>query len=295
MLFAFDGELAGIIAVADTIKADSAEAIRELKGMGIKTVMLTGDNERTANAIGVLAGVDEVIAGVLPEGKADVIRRLKDKGKVAMVGDGINDAPALTIADTGIAIGAGTDVAIDAADIVVMKSRLTDVTAAIRMSRATIRNIHQNLFWAFFYNAICIPLAMGLYGVAMKPMYGAAAMALSSFFVCMNALRLNLVRIHDASHDRKIKQNPAIQAGSSETAEEKKEEKPMTKTLKVEGMMCEHCEARVKKALEKLDGVESAVADHNKGTAVVTLLADVDNDTLKQAVEEQDYLVRGIE
>lgn len=295
LLFAFDGELAGIIAVADTIKADSAEAIRELKGMGIKTVMLTGDNERTANAIGVLAGVDEVIAGVLPEGKADVIRRLKDKGKVAMVGDGINDAPALTIADTGIAIGAGTDVAIDAADIVVMKSRLTDVTAAIRMSRATIRNIHQNLFWAFFYNAICIPLAMGLYGVAMKPMYGAAAMALSSFFVCMNALRLNLVRIHDASHDRKIKQNPAIQAGSSETAEEKKEEKPMTKTLKVEGMMCEHCEARVKKALEKLDGVESAVADHNKGTAVVTLLADVDNDTLKQAVEEQDYLVRGIE
>ncbi|MBQ8074514.1 MAG: heavy metal translocating P-type ATPase [Oscillospiraceae bacterium] len=294
LFFTFGGRLAGIIAVADTIKEDSARAISEMRGMGIRVCMLTGDNERTAKAIGTQAGVDEVIAGVLPDGKADVIRRLKESGKVTMVGDGINDAPALTVADIGIAIGAGTDVAIDAADIVVMKSRLTDVTAAIRMSRATIRNIHQNLFWAFFYNAICIPLAMGLYGIAMKPMYGAAAMALSSFFVCMNALRLNLVKIHDPSHDRKIKQKSA-DAASAVPAEIKKEDTPMTKTLKVEGMMCQHCEARVKKALEAVDGVESAVADHNLGTAVVTLKADVSDDALIKAVEAQDYQVLGIE
>ena len=294
LFFTADGKLAGIIAVADTIKDDSARAISELRGMGIRVVMLTGDNARTANAIGSQAGVDDVIAGVLPEGKAESIRRLKEAGKVTMVGDGINDAPALTVADIGIAIGAGTDVAIDAADIVVMKSRLTDVTAAIRMSRATIRNIHQNLFWAFFYNAICIPLAMGLYGIAMKPMYGAAAMALSSFFVCMNALRLNLVKIHDSSHDRKIKQKSAGTA-SVAPAEIKTEEKPMTKTLKVEGMMCPHCEARVKKALEAVEGVKSAVADHTAGTAVVTLKAAVADDILVQAVEAQDYKVLGVE
>ena len=305
LLFAKDGKAIGIIAVADTIKEDSARAVEELKGMGIRTVMLTGDNEKTARAIGRAAGVDEVIAGVLPDGKADVIRRLKEEGKVAMVGDGINDAPALTLADTGIAIGAGTDVAIDAADIVVMKSRLTDVTAAIRMSRATIRNIHQNLFWAFFYNALCIPLAAGLYGIAMKPMYGAAAMALSSFFVCMNALRLNLVKIHDASHDRKKKQNKNAEGGCSdqtcaldapkETAEDVKEEKTMTKTLKVEGMMCGHCEARVAKALKGVAGVENAVADHAAGTAVVTLNAPVADELLVKAVEAQDYKVLGIE
>ena len=294
LLFTVGGHFAGIIAVADTIKIDSAQAISELRGMGIRVVMLTGDNERTAKAIGTQAGVDDVIAGVLPDGKADVILSLKKEGKTAMVGDGINDAPALTIADIGIAIGAGTDVAIDAADIVVMKSRLTDVTAAIRMSRATIRNIHQNLFWAFFYNAICIPLAMGLYGISMKPMYGAAAMALSSFFVCMNALRLNLVKIHDPSRDRKIKQKSAG-TQSAAPAEIKTEEKEMTKTLKVEGMMCEHCEARVKKALEAVDGVESAVADRNAGTAVVTLKADIADDILAKAVEAQDYKVLGIE
>ena len=301
LLFTAGGRLAGIIAVADTIKEDSAQAIEELKGMGIKVVMLTGDNERTAKAIGGQAGVDEVIAGVLPDGKADVIKRLKEEGKVAMVGDGINDAPALTVADTGIAIGAGADVAIDAADVVVMKSRLTDVTAAIRLSRATIRDIHQNLFWAFFYNIICIPLAIGLYGVAMKPMYGAAAMACSSFFVCMNALRLNLVKIHDASRDRKIKQNTA-NTGNTESVQPEtientasEEEKTMTKTLKVEGMMCGHCEARVKKALETVEGVESAVADHNNGTAVVTLTEDVADEVLVKAVEDQDYKVLGVE
>ena len=295
LLFALDGELAGLIAVADPIKEDSAQAIRELRNMGIQTVMLTGDNERTARAISSQAGVDHVIAGVLPEGKADVIRTLKPLGKVAMVGDGINDAPALTVADNGIAIGAGTDVAIDAADIVVMKSRLTDVTAAIRLSRATIRNIHQNLFWAFFYNVICIPLAMGLYGIEMKPMYGAAAMALSSFFVCMNALRLNLVKPHDPGRDRKVK---AISAEALEqliSAETNKEEMTMKKTLKVEGMMCMHCEARVKKALEAVPGVESAVADHDAGTAVVTLSAPVEDDVLRAAVEAQDYKVLGVE
>ena len=295
LLFAYDGKLIGLVAAADPIKSDSAQAIRELNGMGIRTVLLTGDNERTAKAIAGQAGVGQVIAGVLPEGKADVIRSLKTLGKVAMVGDGINDAPALTVADNGVAIGAGTDVAIDAADIVVMKSRLTDVAAAIRLSRATIRNIHQNLFWAFFYNVICIPLAMGLYGIEMKPMYGAAAMALSSFFVCMNALRLNLVRPHENGHDKK---KTAISAEALEqivAAETKKEEKPMTKTLKVEGMMCMHCEARVKKALEAVPGVESAVADHTAGTAVVTLREPVADALLRGAVEAQDYKVLGME
>ena len=295
LLFALDGKLCGMIAVADPIKQDSAQAIRELRNMGIQTVMLTGDNERTARAISGQAGVDQVIAGVLPEGKADVIRKLKPLGKVAMVGDGINDAPALTVADNGIAIGAGTDVAIDAADIVVMKSRLTDVTAAIRLSRATIKNIHQNLFWAFFYNAICIPLAMGLYGIEMKPMYGAAAMALSSFFVCMNALRLNLVNPHDGKHDRKEKTVSAEALEQIVAAESIKEEKTMKKILNVEGMMCMHCEARVKKALETVPGVESAIADHSTGTAVVTLAAPVEDEALRAAVEAQDYKVLGIE
>ena len=289
LLFAVDGELVGIIAVADRIKQDSAQAIAQLRGMGIRTVMLTGDNVRTANAISSQAGVDHVVAGVLPDGKADMIRKLMKLGKTAMVGDGINDAPALTVADTGVAIGAGTDIAIDAADIVVMKSRLTDVTAAIRLSRATIRNIHQNLFWAFFYNTICIPLAMGLYGIEMKPMYGAAAMALSSFFVCMNALRLNLVKPHDDRHDRKTN------TVAPEAITQLIGEQNMTKTLRVEGMMCMHCEARVKKALEAVSGVDSAVADHTAGTAVVTLSAPVEDDVLRSAVEAQDYKVLGIE
>ena len=284
LLFTKGGSFIGIIAVADTIKDDSSSAIKELKGMGINVYMLTGDNERTARAIGRQAGDIEVIAQVLPDGKSKKISDLKKQGKVIMVGDGINDAPALTVADTGIAIGAGADVAIDAADIVVMKNRLSDVSAAIRLSRATIRNIHENLFWAFIYNAICIPLAIGLYGIEMKPAYGAAAMALSSFCVCMNALRLNLVKIHDASHDKKIK-----------TKIIKTEEKTMTKTLKIEGMMCGHCEARVKKALEAVAGVESAVADHNANTAVVTLNAEVSDDVLKKAVEDQDYKVLGVE
>ena len=295
LLFAYDGKLLGMIAVADPIKADSARAIRELGGMGVRTVLLTGDNQRTARAIAKQAGVDQVIAGVLPDGKAQVIGRLKSLGKVTMVGDGINDAPALTVADNGVAIGAGTDVAIDAADIVVMKSRLSDVTAAIRLSRATIRNIHQNLFWAFFYNAVCIPLAMGLYGIEMKPMYGAAAMALSSFFVCMNALRLNLVKPHDAKHDKAMKSIPADALEPIVAAETNKEETSMKKTLKVEGMMCMHCEARVKKALEAVEGVESAVADHNLGTAVVTLKTPVSDEILKSAVEAQDYKVLGVE
>ncbi|MBR2264168.1 MAG: heavy metal translocating P-type ATPase [Firmicutes bacterium] len=287
LLFAEDEKLLGIIAVADPIKEDSAEAIHELKHMGIRVVMLTGDNERTAQAIGREAGVDEVVAGVLPDGKEAVIRELKESGKVAMVGDGINDAPALTRADIGIAIGAGADVAIDAADVVLMKSGLKDVSAAVRMSRATIRNIHENLFWAFIYNAICIPMAIGLFGFAMQPMYGAAAMSLSSFCVCMNALRLNLVKIHDASHDKPLKKQAVITL-------EKKEEPVMEKTLQVEGMMCVHCEARVKKALEAIEGVESAVASHEAGTAVVTLSKDVADDVLKKAVEDQDYKVTGI-
>ena len=295
LLFSLDGALAGVIAVADPIKEDSERAVRELRNRGIRTVMLTGDNERTARTISRQAGVDHVIAGVLPEGKADVIRSLKPLGKVTMVGDGINDAPALTIADNGVAIGAGTDVAIDAADIVVMKSRLTDVTAAIRLSRATIRNIHQNLFWAFFYNVICIPLAMGLYGIEMKPMYGAAAMALSSFFVCMNALRLNLVKPHDSGRDRKRNVIPADVLEQLISADTNKEDKTMKKTLKVEGMMCMHCEARVKKALEAIPGVDSAVADHTAGTAVVTMSAPVEDEVLRAAVEAQDYKVLGVE
>ena len=252
--------------------------------MGIDVYMLTGDNERTAKAIGRQAGVDEVIAGVLPEGKSRKISELKKQGKVIMVGDGINDAPALTATDTGIAVGAGTDVAIDAADIDVMKNRLTDVSAAIRLSRATIRNIRENLFWAFIYNAVCIPLAIGLYGIEMKPAYGAAAMAMSSLCVCMNALRLNLVKIHDPGHDRKIR---------SKTM--KTEDKTMTKTLKIEGMMCGHCEARVKKTLEAIDGIESAVPDHNANTAVITLSKDVPEEVIKAAVEAQDYKFIGME
>ena len=289
LFFAKDGKLIGIIAVADIIKEDSPQAVRELQGMGIQVVMLTGDNERTAKAIGRQAGVDEVIAGVLPEGKESVIRNLKKKGKVAMVGDGINDAPALTRADMGIAIGAGTDIAIDAADVVLMKSRLSDVPAAIRLSRATLRNIHENLFWAFFYNVIGIPLAAGvwipLFGWKLNPMFGAAAMSLSSFCVVTNALRLNLFKMHDASKDKKIKAK----------ADHKKEETTMTKTMKIEGMMCGHCEAAVKKALEAVAGVEAAEVSHEAGTAVVTLTAEVADDVLKNAVEAKDYKVTDIQ
>ena len=275
----------GIIAVADVIKEDSPQAVRELQNMGIRVVMLTGDNERTAKAIGAQAGVDEVIAGVLPEGKESVIRALRKKGKVAMVGDGINDAPALTRADTGIAIGAGTDVAIDAADVVLMKSRLPDVPAAIRLSRATLRNIHQNLFWAFFYNTIGIPLAAGVFiplGLTLNPMFGAAAMSLSSFCVVSNALRLNLFDLRNASKDKKIKMKH-------------KEEPNMEKTMKIEGMMCGHCEARVKKALEALPEVAQAAVSHEMGTAVVTLSAELSNEALKKAVEDQDYTVTAID
>ena len=287
LFFAEDGRLQGIIAVADVIKEDSPRAVKELQNMGIHVVMLTGDNERTARAIGKQAGVDEVIAGVLPDGKESVIRELKKKGKVAMVGDGINDAPALTRADMGIAIGAGTDVAIDAADVVLMKSRLSDVPAAIRLSRATLRNIHENLFWAFFYNVIGIPLAAGvwipIFGWQLNPMFGAAAMSLSSFCVVTNALRLNWFKVHDAGKDKKIKQNV------------KKEKTTMTKTIKIEGMMCGHCEAAVKKALEALPQVDEAQVSHEKGTAVVTLNGEVSDDVLKKAVEDKDYKVTGIE
>ena len=287
MFFEAEGKLLGIIAVADTIKEDSREAISQLKGMGIHVVMLTGDNEKTARAIGAQAGVDEVIAGVLPDGKESVVRKLQKQGKVAMVGDGINDAPALTRADTGIAIGAGTDVAIDAADVVLMKSRLLDVPAAIRLSRQTLKNIHENLFWAFFYNVIGIPLAAGLYisllGWKLNPMFGAAAMSLSSFCVVTNALRLNLFKLYETKHDRKIKQA------------KREETKEMTKTMKIEGMMCGHCEARVKKTLEAIDGVTEAAVSHEAGTAVVTLVSDVTDETLKDAVEAQDYKVTSIE
>ncbi len=283
LFFARGDQLAGVIAVADTIKADSAEAVKELKNMGIEVYMITGDNEKTAQAIASQAGVDHVIAGVLPDGKEAVIRDLEKKGKVAMVGDGINDAPALTRADLGVAIGAGADVAIDAADVVIMKSGLTDVAAAIRLGRATIRDIHENLFWAFFYNVICIPLAAGFYSAVfgwnfeMSPMVGAAAMSLSSFTVCMNALRLNLFDVHNASKDKKI------------TKKHKKETKNMTETVKIKGMMCEHCEATVKKALEQLDGVESAVVSHDNGTAVLELSKPVEDDAIRKAVEDKDY------
>lgn len=283
LFFSYDDTYLGMICVADTMKEDSPQAIKEMQNMGIQVVMLTGDNKKTADAIGKKAGVDEVIAGVLPDGKESVIRDLQKHGKVAMVGDGINDAPALTRADIGIAIGAGTDIAIDAADVVLMNSKLTDVTAAIRLSRATLRNIHENLFWAFFYNAICIPIAAGVFihltGWQMSPMLGAAAMSLSSFFVCMNALRLNTFSMHDASKDIKRK---------------KKEKKTMEKTLEITGMMCGHCEMAVKKALEAVDGVESADVSHEKGTAVVTLSKEVSNDVLKKAVEDKDYTVTSI-
>ena len=288
LFFAQAGRLAGVIAVADVIKADSPAAIAALRNMGIRVVMLTGDNEKTARAIGRLAGVDEVIAGVLPEGKESVIRRLQAQGKVAMVGDGINDAPALTRADIGIAIGAGTDVAIDAADVVLMKSRLSDVPAAIRLSRATLRNIHENLFWAFFYNVIGIPLAAGvwipLFGWTLNPMFGAAAMSLSSFCVVSNALRLNLFKLHDAGKDKKINRHS-----------KHKEETTMVKTMKIEGMMCGHCEAAVKKALEAIDSVASAEVSHTAGTAVVTLSKPVENAVLRKAVEDKDYTVTDIE
>ena len=307
LFFGGAGRLLGVIAVADTIKEDSPEAIRQLQNMGIRVVMLTGDNQRTADAIGRQAGVDEVIAGVLPDGKEAVIRQLQASGKVAMVGDGINDAPALTRADTGIAIGAGTDVAIDAADVVLMNSKLSDVPAAIRLSRATLRNIHENLFWAFIYNIIGIPLAAGLFipfGLTLNPMFGAAAMSLSSFCVVSNALRLNLFDLHSTKHDHKKASPAAVSAqpaaenntpSDTEAPDGKMEDDPMKKTLNIEGMMCCHCEARVKKALEAIPGVSEAVASHTDGTAVVTLTEDVADDVLKNAVEAQDYKVTGIQ
>ncbi len=307
LFFGGAGRLLGVIAVADTIKEDSPEAIRQLQDMGIRVVMLTGDNQRTADAIGRQAGVDEVIAGVLPDGKETVIRQLQASGKVAMVGDGINDAPALTRADTGIAIGAGTDVAIDAADVVLMNSKLSDVPAAIRLSRATLRNIHENLFWAFIYNIIGIPLAAGLFipfGLTLNPMFGAAAMSLSSFCVVSNALRLNLFDLHSTRHDHKTASPAAAPVQSAaennkksdaEAPEVKTEDNTMKKTLKVEGMMCGHCEARVKKALEALPEVDEAVVSHEAGTAIVTLNAEVADDVLKNAVEAQDYKVTGIQ
>ena len=295
LFFAADDRLCGIIAVADTIKEDSPEAVRQLKNMGIRVVMLTGDNEQTANAIGKQAGVDEVIAGVLPDGKEAVIRKLKKQGRVAMVGDGINDAPALTRADMGIAIGAGSDVAIDAADVVLMKSRLIDVPAAVRLSRATLTNIHENLFWAFFYNVIGIPLAAGLWypllGWKLNPMFGAAAMSLSSFCVVTNALRLNLCRVYDPKHDRKATPDRKNKANKPNESEEKS----MTKTMNIEGMMCGHCEARVKKALEALDAVSEAAVSHESGTAVVTLSSDISDEKLKETVEAEDYKVTSIQ
>ena len=296
LFFAQGKQLLGIIAVADVIKEDSPQAIQELRNMGIQVVMLTGDNERTAQTIAKQAGVDHVVAGGLPDGNEAVIRKLKEYGKVAMVGDGINDAPALTRADLGIAIGAGTDVAIDAADVVLMKSRLSDVPAAIRLSRVTLRNIHQNLFWAFIYNTIGIPLAAGVFiplGLTLNPMFGAAAMSLSSFCVVTNALRLNLFKLHDASQDKK--RDPVSISLETAKIQPKKEQEIMEKTLTIEGMMCTHCEARVKKALEALENVTQAQVSHEKGTAVVTLSADVPNDTLKQAVEAQDYPVTKIQ
>ena len=295
LFFVKDNQMLGIIAVADVIKEDSPIAIKQLQDMGIHVVMLTGDNEKTAKAIGEQAGVDEVIAGVLPDGKGQIIEMLKAYGKTAMVGDGINDAPALTKADMGIAIGAGTDIAIDAADVVLMKNRLSDVPAAIRLSRATLKNIHQNLFWAFFYNVIGIPLAAGiwipLFGWELNPMFGAAAMSLSSFCVVTNALRLNLVKIHDAGKDKK---RTSKQVKSIIINEKKEEETTMTKTMKIEGMMCMHCEARVKKVLEALPQVDEAVVSHEAGTAILTLNTDIANDELKKVIEDQDYKVLDI-
>ena len=314
LFFEEEGRLLGMIAVADVIKQDSAEAVHQLQNMGIEVVMLTGDNERTAKAIGADAGVDRVIAGVLPDGKEAVIRELQKRGRVAMVGDGINDAPALTRADIGIAIGAGTDVAIDSADVVLVNSTLMDAAAAVRLSRATLRNIHENLFWAFFYNLICIPLAAGLFRYKMNPMVGAAAMSLSSFTVCMNALRLNLTKIYDTAHDRKIRHRSGEFSGAGSVPEheenqddifpetqeirentDNKKEDTMTKTVMIEGMMCGHCEASVKKALEALEGVTAAEVSHEKGTAVLTLAADVDDAVITRAVEDRDYKVLGIE
>ena len=288
MLFAKECNLLGIIAVADTIKEDSKSAIKQLENMGIEVYMLTGDNEQTARAIGKSAGIENVIAGVLPDGKETVIIKLQKQGRVAMVGDGINDAPALTRADTGIAIGAGTDVAIDSADVVLMNSRLSDVAAAVRLSRKTLKNIHENLFWAFAYNIILIPMAAGFYkGINMNPMWGAAAMSLSSFTVCMNALRLNLFKIHNSEHDRKRR--------SLKHNKSNMEDIEMVKTVKIEGMMCGHCEMTVKKTLEALDGVESAEVSHEKGNAVLTLSKDVSDDVIKEAVEAKDYKFVSVE
>ena len=309
LLFALDGKAAGLIAVADPIRQDSAQAIRELRNMGIQTVMLTGDNRRTAEAIGRQAGVNEVIADVLPDGKEAIIRRLQEKGRVAMIGDGINDAPALTRADIGIAIGAGTDVAMDAADVVLMKSRLTDASAAVRLSRQTYRNILENLFWALFYNVLLIPVAAGAYvrllGITMDPMLGAAAMSLSSLCVVSNALRLNLFRVHDDSRDRKLKHTvetdtegfllPHLSRAEEDTNQKESEESGMKKTIRIEGMMCPHCEATVKKALEKLPQVDSAEVSHTEGTAVVSLNAEIEDAVLKETVEAKDYDVTGIE
>ena len=297
LFFEEDGQMLGVIAVADRIREDSREGIRQLKNQGLRVVMLTGDNERTAQAIAAQAGVDEWVAGVLPEGKEEVIRKLQEYGRVAMVGDGINDAPALTRADTGIAIGAGTDVAIDSADIVLMNSALTDVAAGIRLSRATLRNIHENLFWAFFYNLICIPLAAGLFGWKMSPMIGAAAMSLSSFTVCMNALRLNLFRLKDPAKDKPLKAaNIPLTITESIKEEQKKERnKTMTKTVKIKGMMCGHCEASVKKALEALPFIAEAAVSHDAGTAVITLAGELDEAAVKAAVEAKDFAFEGIE
>ena len=299
LLFARNGKLVGIIAVADVIKEDSPQAVRELQNMGIRVVMLTGDNERTARAIGAQAGVDDVIAGVLPDGKESVIRSLKEQGKVAMVGDGINDAPALTRADIGIAIGAGTDIAIDAADVVLMKSRLSDIPAAVRLSRATLRNIHENLFWAFFYNVIGIPLAAGvwipIFGWTLNPMFGAAAMSLSSFCVVTNALRLNLFKIHDAKKDKKIKQTVSIEVKNDYNNKKKKEQKTMVKvTVNVEGMMCGHCEAHVNEAIRKAFGAEDVVSSHESNTTVFTAPEKVDEDKVRQTIKDAGYEVTGI-
>ena len=299
LLFARNGKLVGIIAVADVIKEDSPQAVKELQNMGIRVVMLTGDNERTARAIGAQAGVDDVIAGVLPDGKESVIRSLKEQGKVAMVGDGINDAPALTRADIGIAIGAGTDIAIDAADVVLMKSRLSDVPAAVRLSRATLRNIHENLFWAFFYNVIGIPLAAGvwipIFGWTLNPMFGAAAMSLSSFCVVTNALRLNLFKIHDAKKDKKIKQTVSIEVKNDYNNKKKKEQKTMVKvTVNVEGMMCGHCEAHVNEAIRKAFGAEDVVSSHESNTTVFTAPEKVDEDKVRQTIKDAGYEVTGI-